>query len=58
MVTFTSWDIGQYVYSNYLLSSLWRHKFWNWALLSDEAFFFPIKKQGKKYNYLKNENSF
>ena len=22
-------DIGQYVYCNYLLSTLWRHKFWN-----------------------------
>ena len=25
----TSWDIGQYVNCNHLLSSLWRHKYWN-----------------------------
>ena len=24
-----SWDIGQYVYCNYLLFSLWSNKFWN-----------------------------
>ena len=30
---FTSWVIGQYVYCNYLLPSLWHHKCWNWCLL-------------------------
>ena len=29
VVKATSWDIGQYMYCNYLLPSLWRHKFWN-----------------------------
>ena len=29
LIAFSSWDIGQYVYWNYLLLSLWRHKFWN-----------------------------
>ena len=28
-ISVTSWDIGQYMYYNYLFSSLWRHKFWN-----------------------------
>ena len=29
LVAFTSWDIGQYVYCNCLLTRLWHHKFWN-----------------------------
>ena len=29
LFTFSSWDIGQYVYFNYLLTRLWRQKFWN-----------------------------
>ena len=29
LLAFTSCDIGQYVYCNYLLPSLWHHKFWN-----------------------------
>ena len=29
LVAFTSWDIGQYVYCNYLLTRFWRHEFWN-----------------------------
>ena len=28
LVAFTSWDIGQYVYCNCLLTRLWRHKIW------------------------------
>ena len=28
LLFFTSWDFGQYVYCNYLLAILWRHKFW------------------------------
>ena len=35
LVAFTSWDIGQYVYSNCLLTKLWRQKFWNLPYLSD-----------------------
>ena len=29
IVAFTSWDIGQYLYSHCLFPRLWRHKFWN-----------------------------
>ena len=28
LIDFTSWDIRQYVYCNYLLYNLWHHKFW------------------------------
>ena len=29
LIAFTSWDIGQYVYYNCLLTRLWHHKIWN-----------------------------
>ena len=29
LVAFTSWDIGQFVYCNCLLTRLWGQKFWN-----------------------------
>ena len=29
LVAFTSWDIGQCVYCNFLIARLWRHKFWS-----------------------------
>ena len=29
LITFTSWDIEQYVYCNCLVPSWWCHKFWN-----------------------------
>ena len=29
LALFTSWDISQYVYCNYLLNRLRRHRFWN-----------------------------
>ena len=29
LVAFTSWDFGQYVYCNCLLTRLWSQKFWN-----------------------------
>ena len=29
LVAFTSWDTGQYVYRNCLLTRLWPQKFWN-----------------------------
>ena len=29
LVAFTSWDIGQHLYCNYLLTRLWRHGFWS-----------------------------
>ena len=39
LVAFTSWDIGQYMYCNYLLTRLWRHKFWNQIYLSNKVTF-------------------
>ena len=36
---FTSRDIGQYVYCNYLLTRLWCHKFWNFTYLFNQAVF-------------------
>ena len=29
LIAFTSWDLGQYVYCNSLLTRLWHNKFWN-----------------------------
>ena len=37
VVTFTSWDIGQYVYCNCLLTRLWRQKFQNQCHLSNQT---------------------
>ena len=39
LVVFTSWDIGQFVYYGYLLTSLWRQKFCIWPYLSNQAVF-------------------
>ena len=36
---FTSRDIGQYVYCNYLLTRLWCHKFWNFTYFFNQAVF-------------------
>ena len=35
LVAFTSWDFGQYVYCNCLLTRLWRQQFRNWPYLSN-----------------------
>ena len=32
-MAFTSWNIGQYVYCNCLLTRLWHHKFWTYLIL-------------------------
>ena len=40
-IAFTSLDIGQYVYYNCLLTSLWRHKIWN--LVNEKSFWGDIK---------------
>ena len=37
LIAFTSRDIGQYVYYICLLTSLWRHKVWNWSYLFNQA---------------------
>ena len=39
LVAFTSCDIGKYAYCNCLITRLWRHKFWNWPYLSNQAIF-------------------
>ena len=39
LIPFTSWDIGQDVYCNYLLTRLWRHKFLDWPDLFNQAVF-------------------
>ena len=55
-VTFSSWDIGQYVYD--LLSNMWRHKFKINLSFLIKPFFYITKKSGQKRKYLKNEKSF
>ena len=37
LIKFTSQDIGQYVYYNFLLTRLWCHKIWNKTYLSYQA---------------------
>ena len=56
LVAFTSWDIGQYVYWNCLLTSLWRHKFWHWPYIFNKAVFstWP-KSQEKNSNILRTK---
>ena len=36
-IAFSSPDIGQHVYWNCLLTRLWRHQFWNYPNLSNQA---------------------
>ena len=42
LVAFTTWGIGQYVYCNYLVTFLWRHKFWKYPYLLIKSFFLYI----------------
>ena len=44
LIASTFWDIGQYMYCNYLFPRLWRHRFWNWPYLSNQAVFLPDQK--------------
>ena len=51
VIAFTSWDIWYVIltswdiwYCNCLLSSLWRHKFWNFSQLSYQAVFLHDQK--------------
>ena len=56
LIAFTSSDIGQYVYSNCLLTSLWRHKFKiNLIFLIN---FQHDQKFKIKFKYLEKERSF
>ena len=43
-VAFTSWDIGQNAYCNFLLTRLWRHEFWKYHYLSNLAVFSTYRK--------------
>ena len=58
LVVFTSWDIGEYVYCNSLLTRFWRNKFWNKHYLSNQAVFSTWPKLGQKFKYFVNEKSF
>ena len=51
LVAFTSWDIGQYVYCNSLITRLWRNKFWDKFYLSNQVVFSTwLKFQDKNFN--------
>ena len=58
LVTFTSWDIGQYVYCNYLLTWLWRHKFCSQLYLSNQAVPTWHKSQDKNLIILRTKRTF
>ena len=58
LVTFTSWDIGQYVYCNYLLTWLWRHKFCSQLYLSNQAIPTWHKIQDKNLIILRMKRDF
>ena len=59
LVAITSWDIEQYVYCNCLLTRLWRHKFWNWPCISNQAVFSIWPKiQDKNLNILRTKRAF
>ena len=59
LVAFTTWDVGQYIYCNCLLTKLWRHKFSNQPYLSNQASFstWP-KSQDKNLNISRTERVF
>ena len=59
LVILTSWDIGQYVDSNCMLTRLWRHRFWNYAYPSNQAVFPTWPKcQDKSLNILRTKRAF
>ena len=39
-------------------SRFWRHKFWTWLYLSNQAVFLHVQKVKEKFKYLENEKSF
>ena len=53
LVAFTSCDIGKYAYCNCLITRLWRHKFWNWPYLSNQAIFSTWLKRSFYMNIFK-----
>ena len=52
LIVFT-WNIGQYVYCNWLFPRLWRHKF-----EINIIFLIKTKKSGQKFRYLENDERF
>ena len=44
----SSWEIGKYVYCNCLLTRLWRHEFWSYSHLSNQAVFLTWPKSHDK----------
>ena len=44
----TSWDIGQNVYYNYLLTRLRHHKIWNYPYLFNQTVLLPDQKINTK----------
>ena len=58
LIVSTSWDIGQYVYCNYLrpICEVISFKI-NLSFLI-KLFFYITKKLGQKYKYFKNEKNF
>ena len=59
LFAFTSWDIGQYMYCNCLLTRLRRHKFWYQTVFSNQAVFSTRpKSQDKDVNILRTKIAF
>ena len=59
LVAFTSWDIWQNVYRKYLLTRLWRHKFWNSPYRSNQSVFSTWPKtEHKNLNILRTKRAF
>ena len=52
------WDVGQYVYYNGLLTSLWRIKLEINLIFLIKLFCYLTKKSRQKFKYLDNEKSF
>ena len=48
LIAFASWDIGQYVYCNCLLTRYWCHTFWNQCYLSKQGTFLRDQNVEKK----------
>ena len=58
LIDFSSWNIGQYVYYNCLLTSLWRHTFETNFIFLIKPFCFMTKKPRQKLQYFEDEKSF
>ena len=59
LVWLPSWDIGQHVYCNCLLTRLWHHNFQNYHDFSNQGVFLHDKKsQDKNLNILRTKRVF